>query len=341
MLVLREETLIEKTMTQTHEAIAFRQARDAGDVLNITFQFLRQNVVKLGKSLLFFVAPAMALATALSTQLQSSMIDPDSAIGINLGVLGVVYALSLLASVLAVTVVYGYIILYQDYGPDGFDLRDVWHVTLVRFFRILGTMLFLMFLVFVGYIALAIPMVLLIAAGTAFGGVGTVGAILVSVLLVFVFLALIAYFAVILSLIFPMRMREPIGVWAATGRCFKLVKNNWWATFAVLFVAFLVYLVLSIAVGLPYYILSFSGGFMTLDGGGPPVTGLLVALSIVASVGATLLYSVPLTATAFQYFSLVERKERTGLMGRIDAVGVGTNDDAREPSAPDGPANPF
>ena len=341
MLVLREETLIEKTMTQTHEAIAFRQARDAGDVLNITFQFLRQNVVKLGKSLLFFVAPAMALATALSTQLQSSMIDPDSAIGINLGVLGVVYALSLLASVLAVTVVYGYIILYQDYGPDGFDLRDVWHVTLVRFFRILGTMLFLMFLVFVGYIALAIPMVLLIAAGTAFGGVGTVGAILVSVLLVFAFLGLIAYFAVILSLIFPMRMREPIGVWAATGRCFKLVKNNWWATFAVLFVAFLVYLVLSIAVGLPYYMLYFSGGFMTLEGGGPPVTGLLVALSVVASVGGALLYSVPLTATAFQYFSLVERKERTGLMGRIDAVGVGTNDDAREPSAPDGPANPF
>ena len=74
-------------MTQTHEAIEFRQARDAGDVLNITFQFLRQNVVKLGKSLLFFVAPTMALATALSTQFQSSMFDPDSLIGINLGLL--------------------------------------------------------------------------------------------------------------------------------------------------------------------------------------------------------------------------------------------------------------
>ncbi len=328
-------------MTQTHEAIEFRQARDAGDVLNITFQFLRQNVVKLGKSLLFYVAPVMALATALSTQFQSSMFDPDSLIGVNLGLLGVVYFLSLLVSVMGVTVVYGYIMLYQDYGPDGFDLRDVWHMAMVRFFRILGTMLFLMFLVFVGYIAMVIPMVLIIAAGSAFGGAGTVGAILVSVLLVFAFLALIAYFAVILSLIFPMRMREPIGVWAATGRCFKLVKNNWWATFAVLFVAFLIYLVLSIAVGLPYYMLYFSGGFMTLEGGGPPVSGLLVALSVVASVGGALLYSVPLTATAFQYFSLVERKERTGLMGRIDAVGVGTNDDAREPSAPDGPANPF
>jgi len=251
-------------MTQTHEKIEFRQVRDAGDVLNITFQFLRQNIVKLGKSLLFFVAPAMALATALGTQFQSSMMDPDSAIGINLGVLGGIYAMSLLATVLAVTVVYGYIMLYQDYGPDGFDLRDVWHVTRVRFFRILGTMIFLLFLIFAGYIALAIPMVVLITAGTALGGVGTIGAILISLLLVFAFLAIIVYFVVILSLIFPMRMREPVGVWAATGRCFKLVKKNWWATFAVLFVAFLVYLIVSRAVGLPYYMLSFSWGCMTL-----------------------------------------------------------------------------
>ena len=328
-------------MTQTHEAIEFRQVRDAGDVLNITFQFLRQNVVKLGKSLLFYVAPAMALTTALSTTFQASMFDPDSLIGVNLGILGVVYFMGLLVSVMAVTVVYGYIILYQDYGPDGFDLRDIWHVTKIHYFRIFGTMLFLMFLFFVGYIGLVIPMALLIAAGSAFGGAGTIGAILVSILFVFVFLAAIAYFAVILTLIFPMRMRESIGVWAAARRCFKLVKNNWWATCAVLFVAFLVYVVLSIAIGLPYYILYFSGGFMTLEGGGPPVTGLLVVLSMMASVGGALLYSVPLTATAFQYFSLVERKDRTGLLERIDAMDAEANHDAGETSAPDGPANPF
>ena len=86
-------------MMQSHETIEFRQARDAGDVLNVTFQFLRQNVVKLGKSLLFYVAPAMALATAFSTQLQGAMFEPDSVFGVSLGLLGVVYLLSMLATV--------------------------------------------------------------------------------------------------------------------------------------------------------------------------------------------------------------------------------------------------
>lgn len=324
-------------MMQSDEAIEFRQARDAGDVLNITFQFLRQNGVKLGKSLLFYVAPAMALATALNTQLQAEMLDPDSVFGVNLGLLGLVYLLGLLASVLAVTVVYGYIILYQDYGPDGFDLKDVWHVTRVRFLRILGTMFFLIFLGILAYMILAIPMALLIGAAATLGGAGAVGAILITILLVLFFLGFIAYFAVPLSLIFPMRMRESVGAWEATARCFKLVKNYWWTTFAVLFVAFLVYLVLSIAVGLPYYIMSFSGGLMTLEGDGPPVTGMLIFFSVIASVGGALLYSVPLTATAFQYFSLVERKERTGLLERIDAMDAGTP----EAATPEDPSDSF
>ena len=59
---------------------------------------------------------------------------------------------------------------------------------------------------------------------------------------------------------------------------------------------------------------------------------LLIGTSIVMSLGSVLLYSVPLTAVAFQYFSLVEIKERTGLLAQIEAL------EAEAPSSPSGAA---
>ena len=65
-------------MQKPPNAIDFRQIRTVGDVLNSTFLFLRQNTEKLGKSLLFYLAPVAALMAIFSTLTQSSLANPDT-----------------------------------------------------------------------------------------------------------------------------------------------------------------------------------------------------------------------------------------------------------------------
>ena len=227
----------------------------------------------------------------------------------------------LLAFSVAATIIYGYIMLYQDRGPDGFGLKEVWSLLKIKFFRIFATVLFMLFLAFVGYMVSIVPTGLLVGMATALSGLGMVPVFVVSFLVVICYLAFLTYFVVTLSLMLPMRMREPIGLWAATGRCFRLIRQNWWATFGVFFVAYLLYLMLSIVFGMPYFILSTGAELHAADtGDGTFYQGLLIALNVIAAVGGTLFYCVPMTAIAIQYFNLVERKELKGLMQRIEAL---------------------
>ncbi len=316
-------------MQQPDTAIDFRRIRAVGDVLNSTFVFLRQNTEKLGKSLLYYLAPVAALMAIFSTLTQSALADPDALFGIDVSLLFMVFFSAMITVSVAVTVVHGYVMLYQDRGPEGFDLGDVRRLLKAKFFRIFGTMFFLLFLAFIGYMVSLVPMALMAGMAMAFAGMGTAAVFLASLLMVVGYLGFLTFFAVTLSLMLPMRMREPIGLWAATGRCFRLARNNWWATFGVFFVATLLYFMLSLVLNIPYFILTWGGELHAADAGnGTLYSGLLIALNVVGSVGGMFFYSVPLTATALQYFNLVERKEMKGLLQRIAAINPATPGEA-------------
>ena len=316
-------------MQQPHTALDFRRIRTVGEVLNSTFVFLRQNTEKLGKSLLFYLAPVAALMAIFSTLTQSSLANPDTLLGFDVGLLFSIFFTMMVAFSVAVTIVHGYLMLYQDRGPDGFDIGDVRRLLTAKFFRIFGTMLFLLFLAFVGYIVSLVPMALLAGMAVAFAGLGTAAVFVVSFLMVLGYLGFLSFFIVTLSLMLPMRMREPIGLWAATTRCFRLTRNNWWATFSVFFVATLLNFMLSLVLNIPYFILTLGGDLHAADAGaGTLYSGLLIALNVVATVGGMFFYSVPLTAMALQYFNLVERKEMKGLLRRIEAINAGPEDAA-------------
>ena len=90
-------------------------------------------------------------------------------------------------------------------------------------------------------------------------------------------------------------------------------------TFAVLFVAWLLVSILGFLFNLPSMVLIFAG---SLHGAGPDgALGVAaVAAGALATLSSALLYPIPLVAAGLQYFSLVEEKERVGLMERIDAL---------------------
>ena len=314
--------------------IDFRRIRTVGDVLNHTFLFLRQNMERLGKSLLFYLAPVAAVVSIFNTVTTSSLANADAVLGINMDVLLLIFFTVMMAFSVAATVICGYMILYQDRGPDGFALFDVWRLLRARFLRIFGTMLFLLFLAFVGYLVSIIPTGLLFSMALAFAGTTRIPVFLMSFLVVLGYLSFLTYFVVTLSLMIPMRMREPVGVWAATVRCFRLIKNNWWASFGVFFVSMLLYSMLSTVFGIPLFILSLWSEIHAVDGGSTLYTGLVTVAGVVAAVGGALFYSIPLTAMALQYFNLVERKELKGLRQRVEAIKPGPDAAA----APDDPA---
>jgi hypothetical protein len=295
---------------QPDATIKLRKVRDVGDVLNDTFRFIRQNIRTLGKSLLFIAGPAIVLSSMAGAMLQISGFgmnptDPtgfgtaDASTGLYLVVAMVC---SIAASVLSITVVHSTVILYQDYGPGGFEVQDVWTMTKSHFWTVLLALLLIGVIIIVPIVIVLIP---------------CLGALAYFVGLI--------YFVVALAPLFPMLLREQIGVIDGMKRSFALVKDQWWPTLGVVFVAGIIYMMLAALFMIPYYVFFFITMMHTIDATSvsPLVNIGMIISSSLGSLATILLYSIPLIAMALQYFSLVEMKERTGLLADIEAMDPG------------------
>lgn len=306
--------------------IPFRRRRDLGDVLNVTFQFIRQNIGTLGKSLVFIVAPAWVVLAVANVFLQTSLLDFDPVEGgegydavIGLEYL-VVIVFAVLCFVLEVAAVYGFMVLYQDRGgAEGIVVDDVWSVTKAHFWRVLGASVLLGLVFIVSAAVVVLP---------------CLGAL--------AYLAGVVYAGVLFAVTLPMLVRERIGIVDAFQRARYLARGHWWETFAVVFVAWFVCAILGFLFNMPAMVISFVYGLHEGEGGGGGggLRALLALASVVGSMGSVLLYPIPLIASGFQYFSLIEEKEKVGLMERIDAIDTGGEDDFWRREGGDRPANP-
>lgn len=305
--------------------ITLREVRSATEVLNATFRFIRQNALILGRSLLYINGPVVVLSLVFTSFFQIRFLSLGQMVEASgeellaemgpafLGMAGGVI-LGILSSILAVLIVLGIMLLYQDRGPEAFDVPDVWRLVKRDFWRMLGTGL-------VFWLAFLLPVVIVI----------------VPCLGVLAYLAWVLYAATTFSLIFPMRMREDIGLWRGVQRCRDLVRDHFWSTLGVLFLAFILYSVLGTVFTFPSSVIAFLYGLHGGDPGGTWYEAGLVVASVVGGIGTTVLYCIPLVALAFQYFNLVERKEHVGLMGRVERM----EDEASAPSAEDDEGGPL
>ena len=302
--------------------IEFRKVRDFGDVLNVTFAYLRQNIKLLGKSLLFIAGP-VALAGGLSgLGFVEQMAESPPSDEPDFSIFGWSYfmllGLSLFASVLGVTVVNSHMMLYAERGgPDGFDFNDIW----AKVKEYVGSMfiaaMFSIMLYFASAFIFVIPLALTLGIGTSTGSMIVIAAFLFigTVLWILGFF----YFIVIIALIFPVKMHESLGIFEAFSRCRYLMKNNYMSSFAVLIVSAILMTILGLLFNAPGYALSFMGGFHALSQEDTAwIRYPLTVASVIGSLASSVLYSVPFSAMAMQYFALVEKKDKTGLINRID-----------------------
>lgn len=289
-------------MEQLPATIEFRRERDFDQVLSATSFFFRQNLKPLSRHLLLIIGPLLIIwavynvynLRALGEDYPSGIFETWMILMNNFTPMNF---LPLLTGLVYLALIYGYMVLYMDRGFDRFGTWDLFALILRHFLRLaVASVLIFMML--------------------------TVGA--------FFFLVPLVYLLVVLSTYVIIMLREDAGIFDAIARCFQLIAGKWWPTFGLLLILWIIYFAFSFAVSLPVLALTFlvsynSGSDMT-----PTDLSLLwIFVNPLLSYLSYLLTTIPVMALAFHYFSLVEQKEKTGLLERIAAIDPG-NDVARE-----------
>ncbi len=204
----------------------------------------------------------------------------------------VVLALSLVTYTVIQTTVAAYLSLSDETGASP-SVTEVWNRAVPSFLPVFLTGILAFLMVMIGLIFCLLP-----------------GIYLAIVLLPFPFVI----------------VNERVSVIDAISRCFALVKDNFWMSFGVYLVAYLIVIVSAGAVGL---VVSFIGGILSYFSTRQVDTTIGVVTSIL-NIIQYLFYLVLFIAIGMNYYNLVERKEATGLSRRIDSFGGGGLPDSNE-----------
>ncbi|MCU0355096.1 MAG: hypothetical protein MUD08_15365 [Cytophagales bacterium] len=308
----------------------FRQVRDFGEVFGVSFEFIRQNFKPLCTGVLYIGGPFLLVGSAVLTLMlvRTVSLVPGEGTGFDAVAFGVTYfvnILSLLAGAVMITsVVNGYIKLYME-SPEAkpqIGVNELWRQVRQDFWWVAGRLFLLSVLAFV-YFGLLIGMgVAVFASGSSVGLKVAFGFIYV-----FGLIAAGMYFYVYGFCIFPTQSYfERTSLGGSFSRVPYLVKGHWWQTFGVAFIGSIIQSVVASILYLPFYFILIFAGLFSIQSGGTPNTSLLTVAGVGMSVGLTLGYGmsfiINFVLMAVQYYNLLEGKESTGLLNKIESLGT-------------------
>jgi len=304
--------------------------------MNVTYRFIRQNMKGLGKSLLFFAAPAVLLGSVFYHEVFSRILNiartegmygVASPFGADEYFTSLSFWISLLAAlvfmliggVFTVSTTHAYILVYHERPTPQIDMREVWKRSRGLFVRTFTTM-------FMYYMGMSTAMgMLLIPVGLIMSVTGLVSPMLsgISMLLYYVgMLALCIYFA----MLFFIRNKEKIGFFPALSRLTRITKGKFWNTVLIGGVNIYIQMVFSFLFLLPWYIYFLVTYLHDISAEPLASPGLLqeilsTVMFMIYSIASILLVAIPLVALAIQYYNLSERSESKGLLARIEEFG--------------------
>ena len=318
----------------TQQYINFKRERRFGDKINATFAFLSQNLRPIAKSALFVAGP-FALLTSLVLQVYqlqaagdlSQVFSPEGMrnggmlnSGSWWGYLGITYTVLAFMVALTVALAQRHIRHYIEHGTAVIEPKVMWRSIWGDFLSVFGTSVGLAILMFLGFMLVGIMTGLMVALRSP----------AVAVLAVVAFFIITLLLSSLLMLIYPIRNFERINFFEAIGRAISLNSGKWWSTAGLVFVTGLIQFVIMLAMAMPMYAVTFFQYFHAEN----PQEILFQAsefswfsvfsalTSIIYSVGFTLVGSIMFIAISFQYFSLRERREASGLLERLQTFGL-------------------
>lgn len=279
-------------MAKTFE---IKKVQDFGDLVSAPFYYIRRHFKSLGKSILYFVVPLIAVAGIAVSQLATTPfnMDPES---IESGAyITEVIASSLSGSifgVLAMTalaaVVYHHVKLVADESIDNntIEPQDIWPGVKSDFLMLLVIYIGISLATVVGFIFFILP------------------GIFISVKLV---------------LTTAVYVIEDVDFGDAFSRSWHLVTNYWWYTFGLVIIMYIFASLMTNAITFPFLIISIFSGFSGLENPealGPIMStfyGLTTSISYV-------FYTIVYICLGMHYYNLVERKEGKELTERIEQI---------------------
>jgi hypothetical protein len=288
------------------QKINYHKTRSFSQKINVTIEFVRQNISIIVKSVLLVLGPMAILAGLLFSQyigflfstLEQGEIeaaqDPISFL-LNPSYVGFII-LAIFSSLLNFAIMFNIMRLYQLRYPEPITVTEVLNTSWRDAFILLGLGLVSWFVIMAGFIALIIPGI---------------------------------YLIIVLSLALPALFFERQGVFSAIGRSFGLIKQKWWSTFGLMIVISFMMNAVSFIFIIPFYVFYSMGMLTMLDGTGSGMdvqslgyqAGMTISV-IIMFLGNFIAYCLPIVAISFQYFNLVERQQSVGLLADIDKLPV-------------------
>ncbi|WP_221394425.1 hypothetical protein [Dyadobacter sp. NIV53] len=277
--------------------IVLLQQRDFGQKMNASFEFATRNFGPLVKALIFIAGPSALLSGIAQGMFQSRTLpllqngDVFSRFGIYLTTEYLFVAIfSLVTYFLAYATVSAFIILYEEKGSSN-DIQPglVWNKIIENISVSIGAQVLSFILILIGTMFFVIPGI---------------------------------YLGVCFQFFMMITIREKLSVTDSLKRSYNLIQGKWWSTFGLIIIMSIVSSIVAIVFQFPVMVTTI----MNALGLGKGITDskvLIIAASIIATVGKTVVEGIVWIAVAFQYYNLLERSEGSGLRAEIETLGSG------------------
>ncbi len=282
---------------ENHRYIEFKQQRELGDIISVTFQFIRENYKQLFEHIYKMVGPFFILVIAAVGYYTYSVAgNPLEAITGASGNFLISFPILAVSLLLFYAALYGTILNYIKtyvYNEGKVDETEIKQGVQQDFFK-----LFLLF-VLSGIFVIA-GMILFILPGI--------------------------YLMVPLALAGAILVFKDFSVTESIAYSFSLVKDHWWMTFITLIVIWLLVYIIGLIFQVPLIIYTLVKTFTVVQEGAasdPEASSdwIFITLNVLASVIQYLLSTITVIAVAFIYFNLNEHKNLTGTYETIDKLG--------------------
>ncbi|MEO9852017.1 MAG: hypothetical protein ABJH72_18280 [Reichenbachiella sp.] len=277
--------------------INFKQERDLGATLQDASTFIKQNFVKIMKpTLIVAIIPMLIgtffMVTAMQTMYSDigAMSDPLEMYS-NMAGMVPAYFLIMIAYVVAYIMFIAYIKLYAA-GQEDITLSDLTPILKSKALSLTFSWIALVILMYVGMFLCLIPGI---------------------------------YLGVVFAHFFVISIIEESGFGATWKRSFFLIKDNWWSSFGLYIVTYLIAIGIMIVVYIPTYSIMAMELFSAAKENDP--AQMMNTMSTTMSYIMPFYYLIALVmmllfavVSSLRYYSLVEIKDGTGEKELIDQI---------------------
>ena len=152
--------------------------------------------------------------------------------------------------------------------------------------------------------------------------------LLVSLLVVFGFMLCLLpgiYLGVVLFPVFALMIFNNTKADIAISQSFKLIKGEWWMTFATILVLYFIYYIILMIFQIPQYFYFFykmltMPQYSSVDSA-EMFDGIYIVINAFTLIAQYLLQTILVVASVFVYFNLNESKNFTGTLEAIETIG--------------------